>query len=158
MESIAIPFYRELGEAFGNSENRIPKSLKTVILTNGQRIPKSLFDGCTYLENISIPNTVVEIERASFEDCANLKKVTLPFVGGSATSDNNPHFGYVFGVYNYDYHYKDIPKSLESVIINGTRCPRITQILYQVFELCVPKCAIVCTILAYLKEFLLWLV
>ena len=89
------------GRAFGNCEKiteiEIPKSLdncgdsgyasyhgpfgacsglKKIIFEEGTtEISNSLFRGCTGLEEISIPVSVVTIERFAFVDCINLKNV-----------------------------------------------------------------------------------
>lgn len=45
------------------------------------------FDGCTSLEDITIPDGVTEIGGAAFEKCTNIKSITIPYsvttMGGS---------------------------------------------------------------------------
>ena len=60
-----------------------------VTFENGTtKISQFLFVGCTGLEEIQIPQTVVSIEKGSFIKCTNLKKVIMPDtlceIGGGA--------------------------------------------------------------------------
>ena len=60
--------------AFANCDN-----LKTVRFEEGTtQIAINLFNSCTGLEEIEIPNTVTNIEASAFANCNNLKKVTIP--------------------------------------------------------------------------------
>lgn len=58
------------------------KKLKYVIFNNGlekiTRIGKGLFRGCKSLEDIKIPETVVEIDKRAFYNCSSLKKINIP--------------------------------------------------------------------------------
>ena len=55
--------------------------LKTIKLPNNNKfiaINESLFWGCTSLESIEIPDSVVRIEDFAFYQCSHLKKIILP--------------------------------------------------------------------------------
>ena len=55
------------------------KTLKEVTFEKGTtRIADCLFEGCTGLEQIIIPDTVTSIGDSAFADCVNLKKVIIP--------------------------------------------------------------------------------
>ena len=41
-------------------------------------IQYGMFNGCTTLEEITIPSTVTKIERLSFNNCSSLKEITIP--------------------------------------------------------------------------------
>ncbi len=59
---------------------------------------------------------ISSIEKGAFASCANLKSITLPFVGESDVSANS-HFGFIFGA-GYDWENETyVPASLESVTI-----------------------------------------
>ena len=101
------------GRAFGSCEKitqiEIPKSLdncgnsgyasyhgpfgacsglKKIIFEEGTKeISNNLFRGCTGLEEISIPASVIKIERYTFADCTNLKNVY--FSNGVKNVENN---------------------------------------------------------------------
>ena len=73
--------------SLGKGVFKICSELQTVNFdTNDQRttISESCFEGCSQLENITIPNTVTEIENYAFKDCKKL--TTIPY-------GNDPHVG-----------------------------------------------------------------
>lgn len=54
-------------------------ALQEVVLPDGtRRIPSSLFAGCATLSKVTIPDTVVSIDRYAFQNCASLKRLELP--------------------------------------------------------------------------------
>ncbi len=64
---------------YSDNYNMIPKSLKTVTLTEGMtNIPNCAFSDCRYIQNISLPSTVKIIGWQSFQACFNLKEIILP--------------------------------------------------------------------------------
>lgn len=63
-------------------------------------IASGAFNGCTNLENVIIPNSVVTIEEGAFASCYGLKKMTIPFIGQSREEENSV-FGYIFGKKSY---------------------------------------------------------
>ena len=59
---------------FENCEN-----LKDITFEEGiTKIPQCLFAGCTGVEQIQIPQTIIFIERGSFSGCKNLQKINMP--------------------------------------------------------------------------------
>ena len=126
-----------------------PTKIKEVVINTGvTNISAGAFKGCINLQNISIPNSVVsigakafygtslkqivipnsveEIEKNALYGCNNLEELTVPFVGGSQTS--NTILGYIFSsttssytdsssgaiIYKTTYH---IPTTLKKVTI-----------------------------------------
>ena len=63
-------------------------SLKTVVLNNMTEI-SSLFENCTLLESVSIPNTVKTIASKAFKNCSALENISLP---SSVTTINGEAF------------------------------------------------------------------
>lgn len=62
---------------------------------------------------------VTAIEKGVFENCTNLEKLTLPFVGAAKEGEGNTHFGYIFGADTYENNSTAVPSSLKTVIITG---------------------------------------
>ena len=103
LESITIPFVgatkngtsnTHFGYIFGASPyssngDRVPSSLKTVVITGGTSIGKFAFDGCTSLTSVTIPESVTSIGNYAFEDCTSLTSITIP---DSVTSIGNYAF------------------------------------------------------------------
>lgn len=71
------------------------------------KIPANLFWGCKKLENVSIPNTVTEIDDGAFTDCVSLRQIKLP--------DN---LDTLFGAFSSCDNLESvtIPKSLKKVV------------------------------------------
>jgi hypothetical protein len=86
LESITIPFVggtpttetMRLGRTFGDVNNRVPASLRTVIITGGDSIPNEAFYRCTGLTSITIPNSVTRIGWDAFSGCTGLTSITIP--------------------------------------------------------------------------------
>lgn len=98
--------------------------------SSGKRMPDTIrkiaggaYAGCTLLTNISISETVYEIESGIFYFCPNLKEVSLfnksagnnvykIFAGiGASTSDQSDYWGDIFEDFNY--YYQQTPYSYE---------------------------------------------
>ena len=69
----------------------VPQSLKEVIITGGTKINNGAFSGCQYIENITLPDTIIIIEYGAFEHCRNLKTINLSdnilFIDGTTFED-----------------------------------------------------------------------
>ncbi len=72
-----------LGYIFGGSSKEdnvlcVPESLKTVVVLGGESIVENAFYGCIYLQSITIPSSVTNIEEYAFYACQSLKQVEIP--------------------------------------------------------------------------------
>lgn len=82
IESITVPFVGKTEDGdtsfdyiFGYS---LPDSLKKVTITGGTVIGAESFSGCGGLSDISLPNTILRIERNAFENCVGIVHIDLP--------------------------------------------------------------------------------
>ncbi len=97
LESISIPFvgkdqiwpeYQYFGYIFGSekygepgyedTKNYVPESLKTVVITGGKDIKQSAFYECRFIESITLPDTLVNIENSAFASCYALGSIIIP--------------------------------------------------------------------------------
>jgi hypothetical protein len=92
LTSITIPFVggtlgvnlnSHFGYIFGassntNHANAVPSSLKTVIITGGDRIANSAFRDCSGLTSVIILDSVTSIGEGAFYNCSGLTSVTIP--------------------------------------------------------------------------------
>ena len=79
----------------------IPKSLKSVVVTDETIVAACSFDSCHNLENIVIGDSVTNIQERAFAACQGLQNLTLPFVGAkrdALSGTQESMFGYIFGV------------------------------------------------------------
>ena len=129
-------------EYYNNQNSYLPPSLKTVILTGGNRIDENAFSGCsnltditvsenmtyigsgafnkcTALTSIAVPSGVKSIGYAAFSGCTALSSITLPFVGNTLNGALNTNFGYIFGSTAYISQHGSIPPSLKTVVLTG---------------------------------------
>lgn len=61
------------GQVFTNT------NIKTAVFENGSTlVANNIFDGCTTLTSVTIPDTVTIIEDRAFQNCSSLKSVKLP--------------------------------------------------------------------------------
>lgn len=86
---------------------------------NIANIGLSAFEGCSAIENLVIPDTVVQIGRRAFYLCNSLKSISLPFIGETLESELNAHFGWIFGAKTASVNGEVVPQSLESVTIRN---------------------------------------
>ena len=88
IESITVPFVgaspnetenTHFGYIFGDKgDDSVPKSLKEVVITDGENIPYSAFSGCDSLTSITIPEGVTSIGDYAFTSCDSLTNITIP--------------------------------------------------------------------------------
>ena len=71
----------------------IPKEYKGLPV---KEIAPLALKGCDQLEEVIVPDTVTKIGEGAFMLCYNIKKLTLPFVGETASS-KNAVLGFIFG-------------------------------------------------------------
>lgn len=103
LESITVPFVGAekdgiintfFGYIFGatsysmNSAT-VPASLKNVKITSDKKIAAYAFSGCSTIESISIPASVVTIEAHAFNDCYGLKAMTVEAENPKYHSEGN---------------------------------------------------------------------
>lgn len=72
---------------------RIPKTIKSVTVTDQYIIPDYAFHNCSFIETINISNTVTEIGDHAFQNCTVLKRV-------NSTKDGEVHIPYMTKVIN----------------------------------------------------------
>ncbi len=96
LESITIPFVgaskdgtenTHFGYIFGagkaydssssisQNSNSVPPSLKTVIITGGNKIDGDAFHGCSNITSITIPDSVTSIGKSAFYGCSKLASI-----------------------------------------------------------------------------------
>ncbi len=64
----------KLSDTFGDSIS----SLKTVVVTGGERIPAEAFNLCEALESVTLADTIVSIENDAFRYCQALRTIVIP--------------------------------------------------------------------------------
>ncbi|MBR2466818.1 MAG: leucine-rich repeat domain-containing protein [Clostridia bacterium] len=91
-----------------------------LILPEGiERISPYAFYSYTPLTSVIIPKSVTYIGIGAFNNCSNLRSITIPFVGETKDGAENAHFAHIFGGTNF--YARIIPDSLETIIItDGT--------------------------------------
>ena len=66
------------GSKYYDSENLVPSTLKTVVITGGTVINDYAFYQCRKIQNITLPSTLTTIGEYAFYDCGNLTRITIP--------------------------------------------------------------------------------
>jgi hypothetical protein len=90
-----------------------------IVPDNIIEIKAEAFMNCLKLQSVSIPETVKCIGKGALKGCTALKYLQIPFVGKSVNRVNNTHFGYIFGADNYKDNSKFVPVSLTEVKVLG---------------------------------------
>ncbi len=67
---------------FDGDAVNVPRTLKTVTITNDTDVPVSAFEGCEYIENIYINDEVTTIGASAFKNCKSLVEFTFPTASG----------------------------------------------------------------------------
>ena len=89
-------------------------ALQEVILPESLvEIGSYAFSGCSALTSINIPEKVASLGQGVLKDCISLEEVTIPFVGERADGEGNNCFGFIFGNYNNI----NVPESLRIIRI-----------------------------------------
>ena len=83
-----------------------------------KEIKAGAFSNCESLGKITIPNSVILIEKGAFVYCDNLQIITLPFIGENG--EDNAFLGYIFGANSYDKNSQYVPLSLVEVNITNS--------------------------------------
>lgn len=90
LTSMTMPFvgnsrynYKFLGYMFGgattvDNAEVCPQSLKKVVLTDIVEVTSLAFYGCSYIEEVQVPNDVYFIGYSSFENCGSLTTFNMP--------------------------------------------------------------------------------
>ncbi len=141
-----------IGYIFGSNEN-MPRSLVEVILLDGAQgertIAQSAFEGCTYLEKITLGDNVDEIAMDAFKDCTaltsvvvaenvktigfgafegctSIESISVPFVGKSKTAKSGEqHFGWIFGIDTSGKHGTESCKMPQTISVTLTSAEQI---------------------------------
>lgn len=58
--------------------DKVPLSLKEVIVTNAVSIDDFAFSGCGGITNISLPDTTISIGKYAFKECKNILEIAIP--------------------------------------------------------------------------------
>ena len=116
-------------------------SLTKVIIPLGiETIGNGAFINCTSLKEVILSSSVLFIGKDCFKGCLNLEKITMPFIGASATACNgyDQVLGYIFGyttsssssysgaIYQYrdsknnTYYHYFIPETLKTIKLLNT--------------------------------------
>ncbi|MDR3263554.1 MAG: leucine-rich repeat protein [Clostridiales bacterium] len=104
---------------WGYGESTLPTGLVYSSVSGGYKVSVGALTNAT---EITIPSSyngksVVEIG-SDFGGCANLKKLTIPFVGATLNGTSSTYLGYIFGAGYYSQN-SYVPASLKNVIVTG---------------------------------------
>ena len=97
LESVVISGGTSIGDnAFKNCRNLKSVTIAETVTSIGD----FAFANCTEITHVIIPDTVEYMGFGVFNGCISLESLTIPFVGASATPENDEYeytFGYIFG-------------------------------------------------------------
>ncbi len=91
------------------------KNLKYLPLSDLLSLGEMALGGCRSLVKISLPATLGSIGLGALSECAGLRDLTLPFVGGSASE--NRFLGYIFGAEVPDHAGGCYPARLQKITV-----------------------------------------
>ena len=111
--------------------NKIPQTLKTVVLTDCTEIAAHAFYNCSMLEEIILPETVATLNDYAFSGCSGLKSFTIPntveYIGegifrgcDNITEIITPFLGYSSIIAHgslTDFFGPSVPQSLKTVTV-----------------------------------------
>ena len=79
------------------------------------------FANCSALLTMDLPATVVSMGKSMLMGCGKLESLTIPFVGGQATVEeeapNTAYLGYLFGASDYTFTAGHLPASLITLTV-----------------------------------------
>ena len=123
-EAFANHHYKNITLPFIGSSPTENKDFSYLFGKNGTAYHITITKPCTsftanafnsaLIEEVTIPNTVTTLPQSIFKPCTAIKKLTLPFVGGSDTENN--FLSYLFGA-GVAEKYGFVPSSLKEVVI-----------------------------------------
>lgn len=106
--------------AVANNAFKNCKTITSVTIPEGVKtIGSYAFGDCRALTEIVVPDSVETIARHAFYNCKALESITLPFVGESAETTTNTHFGYIFGAKDGSANSTFIPEALKNIVIKS---------------------------------------
>lgn len=127
---------KTLWGGYNNRIRYIPSTLKKITVLNDTAIDTHAFRNLTSLEEVEIYSgnygrTLSYIEEGCLSGCSNLVTLNVPFIGYNTNSAGSNAYYYTIGHYfgtggyansyaAYQYRNYYIPKSLTSVIVDGT--------------------------------------
>ena len=88
-----------------------------------QTVESSVFRNCLSLKRVAFPSSVTSIGSYIFDTCISLESITIPFPGpgtGSYSSYFADYFGYTAFDDSILINSRYIPKSLTTIIVNGS--------------------------------------
>ena len=101
-----------------DENNEYEEVTEIVIPETVTKIGNYQFCGLKNVTNITIPNSVTSIGYSAFSGCTGLTSITLPFIGNGS---DETHFGYIFGANSYSDNLKNVPESLNEIIITNAK-------------------------------------
>ena len=130
------------GTKYEDNITLVPSSLETVIITGGTNIPMNSFEGCSYIKEIILPETIKILNNYAFADCSSIEEIvipnsveniyscvlkgcsslttlTIPFIGDEKDSTYYKNIGYIFGSFSAEDDVDYIPASLTKLTISG---------------------------------------
>lgn len=84
-------------------------------------ISESAFLNCKNIKSLVVSDSVKIIQKNAFYGCTSIENLTLPFVGNNINSEENSHFGYIFGASNYIENAQFVPSAIKNIsIVNSS--------------------------------------